>query len=183
MTVQQALQKMKSDIQLRGLSESNFKNYTRNVKKFIAFCDCLIEKLNEDDVRRFLEHLIVEKKLKPRSVNQHSSSIRFFFTIGLNRTMNYNQIPMMKIPKELPEILTREEVSRIIEICTNAKHKELLLLAYGSGLRAGEIVSLRVQDIDSKKIMQFYHNQHLKPCVNTGWHFTLTVRMGGCSPE
>jgi integrase len=69
--------------------------------------------------------------------------------------MNYSQIPMMKIPKTLPEVLTREEVSKIIGICENAKHKALLLLAYGSGLRTGEIESLRVRDIDSKEMRIF----------------------------
>jgi site-specific recombinase XerD len=69
--------------------------------------------------------------------------------------MNYLQIPMMKIPKTLPDILTREEVSRIIGICGNEKHKALLLLAYGSGLRTGEIESLRVRDIDSKEMRVF----------------------------
>ena len=155
MTHQEAIEKMGKDFRLRGLSESTFKNYTRNAKKFLNFCNRPIEELDENDVRRFLEHLIVEKKLKPRSVNQHSSSIRFFFAVGLNRTMNYNQIPMMKIPKVLPEILTREEVSKIIGICENAKHKALLLLAYGSGLRTGEIESLRVRDIDSKEMRVF----------------------------
>jgi len=155
MTHQEAIEKMGKDFRLRGLSESTFKNYTRNVKKFLNFCNRPIDELNGDDVRRFLEHLIVEKKLKPGSVNQHSSSIRFFFSVGLNKTMNYNQIPMMKIPKILPEILTREEVSRIIGICTNAKHKALLLIAYGSGLRTGKIESLRVRDIDSKQMRIF----------------------------
>jgi site-specific recombinase XerD len=155
MTHQEAIEKMGKDFRLRGLSESTFRNYTRNVKKFLNFCNRPIEELDGDDVRRFLEHLIVEKKLKPRSVNQHSSSIRFFFAVGLNKTMNYNQIPMMKIPKILPEILTREEVSRIIGICTNAKHKALLLIAYGSSLRTGEIESLRVRDIDSKQMRIF----------------------------
>jgi len=155
MTHQEAIEKMGKDFRLRGLSESTFRNYTRNVKKFLNFCNRPIDELNGDDVRRFLEHLIVEKKLKPRSVNQHSSSIRFFFAVGLNKTMNYNQIPMMKISKTLPEILTREEVSQIIGIRTNAKHKALLLIAYGSGLRTGEIESLRVRDIDSKQMRIF----------------------------
>ena len=156
MTECQAIQKMWKDICLRGLSESTFRNYTQNVKKFFEFCNHRpIEQLDEKDVRRFLEYLIVEKKLKPRSVNQHSSALRFFFAVGLNRTMNYSQIPIMKIPKTLPDVLTREEVSKIITVCENQKHKALLLLAYGSGLRTSEIESLRVKDIDSKGMRLF----------------------------
>jgi site-specific recombinase XerD len=111
--------------------------------------------LDENDVRRFIEHLIVVKKLAPRSVNQHGSSIRFFFAVGLNRHMNYNQIPMMKIPKQLPELLTRAEVGDLINACLNAKHKALILLAYGSGLRSGEVQRLKVKDIDSKEMRIF----------------------------
>lgn len=155
MTVNQVLQKMQADIRFRGLSSSTLKNYTRCVRKFVEFCGRPIEELDEMDVRRFLEHLITTKKLAPRSVNQHSSAIRFFFAVGLNRTMNYLQIPLMKVPKDLPDVLTKEEVSQLISVCTNAKHKALLLLAYGSGLRSGEIIRLRVKDIDSKEMRIF----------------------------
>lgn len=155
MTENQALQKMQDDIRLRNLSDSTYKNYSRNVKKFLMFCNRPIEELDETDVRRFLENLIVEKKLAPRSVNQHSAAIRFFFAVGLNRHMNYLQIPLMKVPKDLPDILSREEIYALINVCENAKHKALLLLAYGSGLRSGEIVSLKVKDIDSKKMRIF----------------------------
>ena len=147
MTEQQALQKMKADIHLRGLSESTFKNYSRNVKKFLAYCNRPIEELDENDVRRFLEHLILEKNHRPRTVNQHSAAIRFFFVVGLNRTMNYLQIPLMKVPKDLPDVLTKDEVNRVIGVCENAKHKAILLLAYGSGLRVGEIGNLRLRAI------------------------------------
>jgi site-specific recombinase XerD len=168
MTEQQALQKMERDIRLRNLSESTYKNYTRNVKEFIAFSGCPIDALDENDVRRFLEHLIFEKKLAPRSVNQYSAAIRFFFAVGLNRYMNYNQIPIMKVPKTLPDVLTKEEVGMLIKVCENAKHKALLLLAYGSGLRVGEIEALRVRDIDSKSMRIF-----VKGGKNKRDHYTI----------
>jgi len=155
MTEEQVLQKMWEDIQLRNLAKSTYKNYTRNVKKFLAFCNRPIEELDENNVRRFLEYLITQKKLAPRTVNQHSAAIRFFFAVGLNRHMNYLQIPLMKIPKDLPDVLTREEVGELIRVCVNAKHKAMLLLAYGSGLRSGEIETLRVKDIDSKEMRIF----------------------------
>lgn len=155
MTEQQAIQKMKEDLKLRGLAEGTLTNYIRNVRKFLAFCNRPIEELDETDARRFLAHLITEKKLAPRTVNQHSSSIRFFFAIGLNKHMNYLQMPLMKVPKTMPEVLTREEVSALISVCVNAKHKALLLLAYGSGLRSGEIETLRIRDIDSQEMRIF----------------------------
>ena len=152
MTEKDALQKMWEDFRLRGLSESTFKHYTRNVRKFLEFCNRPIEELDETDARRFLAYLITEKNLSPRTVNQHSSSIRFFFAIGLNRHMNYLQMPLMKVPKTLPDVLTREEVGALIEVCLNAKHRAIILLAYGSGLRTGEIQRLRASEIDSKEM-------------------------------
>lgn len=145
MTMQEAIQKMWEDFRLRGLSESTFRNYTQNVKQFLEFCNRPIEELDETDVRKYLSHLITERRLAPKTVNQVSSSIRFFFAVGLNRTMNYNQIPMLKIPHTLPDILSREEIGILIDAYLNAKHKALILLAYGSGLRTGEIQRLRVK--------------------------------------
>jgi site-specific recombinase XerD len=155
MTEQQAIQKMWEDFRLRGLSESTFRNYTRRVKEFIAFCNRPIEELDETDARKYLSHMITERRLAPKTVNQASSSIRFFFAVGLNRNMNYLQMPMMKTPYILPDILTREEIAVLIDACLNAKHKALILLAYGSGLRTGEIQRLRVKDIDSQNMRIF----------------------------
>lgn len=155
MTEEQAIQRMWEDIRFRNLSNSTYKNYTRNIRNFFAFCRKPIEELDENDIRNFLHYLIDEKKYAPTTVNQSSAAIRFFFAVSLNRPMNYLQIPLMKVPKTLPDVLTREEVSSLIRACTNTKHRALLLLAYGSGLRSGEIETLRVKDIDSKEMRIF----------------------------
>lgn len=155
MTEEQAIQRMWEDIRFRNLSNSTYKNYTRNIRNFFAFCRKPIEELDENDIRNFLHYLIDEKKYAPTTVNQSSAAIRFFFAVSLNRPMNYLQILLMKVPKTLPDVLTREEVSSLIRACTNTKHQALLLLAYGSGLRSGEIETLRVKDIDSKEMRIF----------------------------
>jgi site-specific recombinase XerD len=82
--------------------------------------------------------------------------------------MNYLQIPLMKVPKSLPDLLSRAEVSTLIDVCTNVKHKALLLLAYGSGLRSSEIISLRATDIDSKEMRIF-----VKRGKNNRDHYTI----------
>jgi len=124
MTEQQAIEKMWENVKLRGLSASTLKNYTRCVRDFIAFCERLVGELDETGVRKFLSHLIDERRLAPRSVNQFSSAIRFFFAVGLNRHMNYNQIPMLKLPKKLPDILTRGEIATMLSACftQNTEH-------------------------------------------------------------
>lgn len=155
LTKQQALRRMQADIQLRGLSRNTFDSYLSHAEIFLNFCNRPIEELTEMDVRKFLGYLVVEKKLMPSTVNIYSSAIRFFFAVTLNRTMNYLQIPRIKVPKTLPEILTRDEISELIGKCSGVKHQALLLLAYGSGLRVGEIISLKVKDIDSGSMRVF----------------------------
>jgi site-specific recombinase XerD len=152
LTKQQAVQKMMDDIRLRGLSANTFNTYLRNVERFLDYCSRPIEDLTEVDVRKFIIHLISEEKLMPATVNNYSSAIRFFFAVALNRTMNYLQMPLLKIPQKLPEILSRNEVSELIDKSLNIKHRALLLLAYGSGLRNSEIVKLKVSDIDSSSM-------------------------------
>ena len=112
--------------------------YIYENKLFLNYCDQPISQLTEMDVRRFLSHLIVEKKLAPETVNIYSAAIRFFFAVTLNRAMNYLQIPRAKESKKLPEILSRDEITELISKCYNIKHKSLLLLAYGSGLRVSD---------------------------------------------
>ena len=155
LTAQQALQRMKTDIQLRGLSQNTLRTYLSHTEAFLRYCNRPVGELNEMDVRRFLSHLIVEKKLLPGTVNIYSAAIRFFFAVTLNRAMNYLQIPRVKVPKKLPVILSREEVHSITNICANIKHKALLLMAYGSGLRVSELASLKVKDIESGSMRVF----------------------------
>jgi site-specific recombinase XerD len=148
-TNEQALRRLKADVQLRGLARNTMESYMTHVRLFLGQRKKPIEELDEMDVRDFLGRLIVEKKLSPGTVNAYSAAIRFFFAVTLNRTMNYLQIPRFKSPKKLPEILTRDEVSELIANCSSIKRKALLLSAYGSGLRVSELINLKTSDIDS----------------------------------
>ena len=157
LTTKQAVTRMKADMQLRGLSQNTMNSYLIHARIFLDYCAKPIESLDENDVRRFIGHLINGKKHKPKTINTYSAAIRFFFAVTLNRAMNYLQIPRMKTAKTLPTIITKEEASEIIDNCHNIKHRALLLLAYGSGLRVNEIVCLRIKDIDSKAMRVFVH--------------------------
>ena len=97
----------------------------------------------------------LEKKSSPGTVNTYSAAIRFFIAVTFNRTLNYLQIPRQKKRKTFPEILTREEVSAIIESCQSIKHKAMLMVVYSSGLRVSEAAALKIQHIDSKTMRLF----------------------------
>ena len=154
-TKQKTLNRLKLDLQMRGLSENTQDAYIRYVGKFLKFSDKPVDELDENDARVYLIHLMREGVLSTGSINLHNSAIRFFFAVTLNKTLNYLQLPRFKKRRTLPEILAREEVQRLIFNCSNPKHKAMLLLAYGGGLRVSEIAGLRVKDIDSKSMRLF----------------------------
>lgn len=152
---QQVLARLKEDILLRGLSQRTLESYTSHARIFLKYCNRPSEQLNEDDIRKFLLHLINDKRVSPSTVNNYNAAIRFLFAVTFNRTLNYLQIPRQKKRVTLPEILTREEVSAIIDSCNNIKHKAMLAVIYGSGLRVSEAAALKIQHIDSKNMRLF----------------------------
>lgn len=152
---EQTLLRMKEDILLRGLSNNTLESYTLSARIFLEYCNRPAEQLNEHDIRNFLWYLISEKKVSPSTVNTYSAAIRFLFAVTLNRTLNYLQIPRQKKRHTLPDVLTREEVSSIIESCNNIKHKAMLMVVYSSGLRVSEAAALKMQHIDSKNMRVF----------------------------
>jgi site-specific recombinase XerD len=154
-TTQQLIKRLTLDLQMRGLAKNTQEAYIRYVTKFLEFCNKPHEEPDEEDARAFLIHLMREGKNCTGTINLNNSAIRFFFAVTLNKTLNYLQLPRFKKRRALPEILTREEVQRLILECANLKHKAILLLAYGGGLRASEIAGLKVKDIDSKAMRIF----------------------------
>ena len=151
----QTLARMTLDIRMRGLSENTHNSYIRYTGKFMDYCGKPAGELDESDARGYLIHLMQEGRLDIGTINMCNAAIRFLFAITLNKTLNYLQLPRFKKHKTLPTILTREETQQLIDECVNVKHKAFLLLAYGGGLRVGEIAALRVKDIDSKSMRIF----------------------------
>ena len=88
-------------------------------------------------------------------MNTQASALRFFFTITLGRADLAHQLARTHYPRKLPRVLAREQVARLIEAAPGPglKYKTALSIAYGAGLRGGEVVMLRVGDIDSKRML------------------------------
>jgi len=149
---------MQEDISLRGLSKNTEKEYLNRVKAFLSWAGKPAEDMDEQDIRQFLKYLINERHLSVSSVNIHNSALRFLYAVTLNRNLNYRQIPRLKQIRRLPGILTKEEIGRIFDTCTNLKHRAILMTIYGAGLRLSEISKLKVSDIDSKA-MRIFVNQ------------------------
>src|SRR5205807_7915064 len=105
-----------------------------------------------EDVRRYQLHLTVSGVGVP-SVNQTVSTLRFFFRITLKRHDILEHTHFIHEPRKLPVVLSPEEVARLLAAAPGLKYKAALSMAYGAGLRAAEVVSLKINDIDSKQMI------------------------------
>ncbi len=107
------------------------------------------ELLGAEEVRGCLLHLINERRLARSSVNQNSCAFRFLYGRVLRLGGHTFQIPLAPALQKLPEILSRQEISRLLEQAPHAKARAFLQLAYGTSLRLSELCQGRVADIDS----------------------------------
>jgi integrase/recombinase XerD len=105
--------------------------------------------LRVEEVQAYLLHLIRDKKLAYASVNQASCAFRFLYRRVLGRPEAGFDIPMAKVPKRLPQILSREEVARLIDAARTLRGRTLLMTTYAAGLRVSEVCALQVGDIES----------------------------------
>ena len=156
MTNEQLIKKMKQDMQMRNFSKYTYDSYLVKTKDIIRYFNKPLEEVKTEELRDFLmKYLKNERKLSDRSINYYNSVIRFVYEVTLDKILNKKQLPMRKKKKTVYKVLTKEELSAFFNVCDNYKFKTIFMLVYGSGLRIGEVVNLRVEDIDSKKMRIF----------------------------
>lgn len=149
------LQRMDEDLVLRGLSANTRESYLTHARLFLEFCHRPADALTTEDIRRFLRFLLAERGVAASTANVYSAALRFLFAVTLNRPLNYLQIPRAKHRKALPYVLSRTQVADVLAQCATPKHRALLAVIYGSGLRVSEAAALRVTDIDSAAMRVF----------------------------
>jgi len=156
MTNEELLNKMNQDMKMRNFSHYSYDTYMSKTKEMIKYFDKPMEEVTVEELRNFLyEHLLNERKLADRTINYYNSIIRFVYEVTLDKLINKKQIPMRKMKRNVYRVLTKEQLSTFFNVCDNFKFKTIFMLAYGSGLRIGEIANLRMEDIDSKKMRIF----------------------------
>jgi site-specific recombinase XerD len=143
---------MLEDMAMRGLREDTQRDYIRSVKNFANFLGRSPDSATADDVRRYQVHQH-ENGAQPPTINSSVSALRFFFTITLDRPDLSRRLLVIRHPRKLPDVLSVEEVARLLEAAPGAKYKAALGTAYGAGLRVSEVASLKIDDIDSKRML------------------------------
>lgn len=134
---------------LRGFAARTQESYLAAVTALAKHYRRSPDLLSADEVEAYHLHLIVERKLAYSSVNQSACACRFLFNKVLRRPQARFDIPMAKVPKSLPRVLSREEVSRLLAATPNPRARTLLMTTYAAGLRVSELCALQLSDIES----------------------------------
>lgn len=137
----------------KNYSVSTVKCYVTAVSGMAQYYGCCPSKLESVDIGNYLHYIIKEKSYSPGSVSGMYSGIKLLWEKILERPWNDLHLPRPKRAKVLPEILSAEEVRRLVEATLNYKHKTMLRLLYSTGLRMGELVNLKPSDIDSGRMV------------------------------
>jgi len=144
---------MLEEIQRRNYSHRTARTYVRIVRDFAEYFHQPPDKLGPEQIRQYQAHLFQAKKLAPATVSQYVSALRFLFVKTLRRHFLAEYIPFPKSRKRLPTVLSPEEVIRLIDAACNLYHRTLLMTLYSTAIRRAELCRLKVQDIDSQRMM------------------------------
>ncbi|GAG36748.1 unnamed protein product, partial [marine sediment metagenome] len=141
------------EMRLRGLSPKTHQSYIHAMEELAKFHWRPLETLLCAEVQVFLDHLITVRKLAWSTINVYFSAYRFLYTQVLRRSKREFSIPPRGRSGTRPGILSREEVYKLIESPRNIKHRALLSMVYGSGLRVSEVVKTQPVDVDRGRMM------------------------------
>lgn len=145
---------LRRELKLRNYSSKTFKAYWSHLRDFTRYISPKHPRdLNEQDVREYLLHLIHDKNMTAGTVGQVLSAIKFLYVELYKRPFAVAGIPRPLKGQKLPVVLSLSEVRRIFDVLGNEKHRIILMLVYSAGLRVGEVVRLKPEDIDSDRMM------------------------------
>ncbi len=147
-TISPLRRRMIEDMTVRGFTACTQRGYIAAVKNFTSFFRRSPDQACADDLRRFQLHMRSEGA-SATTMNAAVAALRFFFGVTLGRGDAAVGMTTVRQPRRLPVILSPKEVARLLDAAPGLKFKAALSLAYGAGLRASEVVSLKVSDIDS----------------------------------
>jgi integrase len=144
-------QKMIEAMRQRGFAQRTHDTYLAVITDLVRYFRRSPDELDTDDLQRFFNHLVQERGLSAATCRVYLHGVRFLYMQVL-QWPSVEVLPVVpKVPQRIPELLTREEVRRILVACKNPKHRMMLELCYGCGLRVTEVCRLRIGDIDSQR--------------------------------
>lgn len=146
-------QAMLEELQRRNMSRNTVRCYLRAVEEFSLYFNKPPDQLGPEHIRKYQAYLFTDRKLDAISVAQQASALRFLFVKTLKRPWLADDIPFPKRSIRLPEVLSREEVERLISCAPNWLHRIWMLVLYATGMRREELLQLKISDIDSTRML------------------------------
>ena len=145
-------QRMIEDMTMRRLSPKTQIGYIRGVKKLAAYLKRSPEDATAEELRQF-QLALAEQGASNITINATLSGLKFLFHKTLNLLDVMLKVSTVPVPRKLPTVLSKEEVKQLIDATHTIKYKAAFSVAYGAGLRIGEVVALKVTDIDSSRML------------------------------
>ena len=145
--------RMLEELQRRNYSPTTIRYYLRVVENFACYFGKRPDRLTQDHIREYQVYLLQERKLQAGTVGLHIAALRFFFVKTLRRPYLQLDLPSPKRPKRLPTVLSADEVARLIESANNLLDYAMLMTLYATGVRRAELSRLKVEDIDSQRMI------------------------------
>ncbi|MBR9676007.1 tyrosine-type recombinase/integrase [Candidatus Woesearchaeota archaeon] len=144
---------MKTELRLANVSKNTIDAYVYQNKRFLEYTKKKPHQVKTSDVKEYLINMYA-KNNSPRTMRLVISSLNYYYTKLMRRNiMKYIQKP--KLPDQLPRILEREEIKKMIKTTSNPKHRLLIILMYSSGVRVGEAIKIRHEDINTARKLLF----------------------------
>ncbi len=151
-TISPLRRRMSEDMTVRGFTAGTQGGYLAAVENFTAFLGRSPDRSDAEDLRHYQLHMR-SNGASATSMNSAVSALRFFFGVTLGRGDAEVGMTTVREPRRLPVVLSPEEVARVLDAAPGLKYRAALSVAYGAGLRASEVVSLKLPDIDSKRMV------------------------------
>jgi len=143
---------MIDDMNMRRLHPKTQSAYIRHIKELSDYLGHTPRTATSEELRSYQLHL-VKSGMSSGSINARLSGLRFFFEVTVDNPSVLKRITRVHQPRKLPEILSVEEVTRLIESAGGPKYQAALSVSYGAGLRCSEVVNLKISDIDSDRMI------------------------------
>ena len=142
------------EMKRRGYRENSIQNYSSCIDVFLSTIKKDHPKnINEQDIKNFLNNCI-----KANTQRNYHSAIKLFYDICLNQKQKFKNIPYTKVDKNIPIILSVEEIQSMFNVCENKKHKLMLALLYSCSLRVSELINLKWKEVDRSRMVIYILN-------------------------
>lgn len=143
---------LRRELVSRKYSYKTIKGYIYYNRDFLNFINKKPTEINESDIKDYLLYLAEEKKAATSTLNQAINALKFYYGTMLERKFVY-EVKRLRKDKKLPLVLSKEEVAKILHSVDNLKHRTILMLTYSAGLTVGEVVRLKIEDIEGKRML------------------------------